>query len=213
MKTMQAILALIVATLVTGTFTFAHEEGEVDIETKHRIKLELATDGEPLLIEADDLEIGETRQIYTESGKEVVLTRTEEGVELTVDGEAVELGMHHGTHGLHHISTSGHGDTKVFIKRLGDGEEGEHEVHYTYGEGEGEVMHWVSAAEEARAFAFHIETKSAVDHLLEAGVLDDLDSAKREEILDALRELEGPHEHVKTIEKRIIVLDEDDEEN
>ncbi|MCF6263541.1 MAG: hypothetical protein L3J24_08170 [Xanthomonadales bacterium] len=55
-------------------------------------------------INGDDLEVhqtdlshlatGESEIIYTESGKELTLTRTEDGVEVLVDGEKVNTGLH-----------------------------------------------------------------------------------------------------------------------
>ena len=72
MNKVRLFVTLLTALLLTATFSFAHEEQE-----HHKFKLKLHGEGEALVLE--DMEVGETRQLYTESGKEVVATRTEDG--------------------------------------------------------------------------------------------------------------------------------------
>lgn len=47
-----------------------------------------------------DLEIGDSETIYTDSGRTIDLLRTEDGVEIYVDGELIDL-SHHGAKSLH----------------------------------------------------------------------------------------------------------------
>src|SRR5210317_532163 len=46
--------------------------------------------------EIDDLEVGESKTITDDDGNEVTMTRTEDGVEIEVDGKNIEL-MHMGS--------------------------------------------------------------------------------------------------------------------
>lgn len=194
MKTIHAILALCVATLLVSAFSFA---AEPEHEIKHQIKIKIDDGDEMIAIDADDLEIGETRQSFTESGKEVLLTRTEEGMELSVDGEEIDLGFSHGD--AHHaMFFSGDEDSKVVIRSMG-GEEG-HKYAFIHGDGDGE-NHWVQKGEDGEDIDIFIERFSPANHLLESGVLDDLDEETRQEILDTLGEME-PH---KRIHKKVLV--------
>ena len=199
MKTIHAILALVFATLLVSAFSFA---AEPEHEVKHRIKLKIVADDDLIEVDAADMEVGETRQSFTESGKEVVLTRLEEGYKLEVDGEEIDVGMTHGEghHQMFHFS--GDEDAKVMIRTMG-GEEGrEHAFIHAAGD---EDMHWLEKGEDGD-FDILIRQVDPAEHLLAPGVLDDLSEEKRQEILDALREME-PHQR---IHKKIIVDVEDE---
>lgn len=84
---------------VTATSASAGEESEMVVEEK--IVVELNTDD--FTIEETDLShlaVGDAETIVTESGKTVDLLRTEDGVEVYIDGELVETG---GSHDEKHI--------------------------------------------------------------------------------------------------------------
>ncbi len=192
MKILQTILALTVASLVAVTFTFAGEEPEIKVE--RHIKLALTDGEEPLVIDAHDLEVGESRQFFTDSGKEVLLSRTDDGLTLEVDGKEMNLGMRHGDHHSSFNMTGGeHG--KVIIKQLHgmgedgeDGEHGEHAFHYVHSD---EDFQWVdegSGDVRVKVGPHH----SPLQHLLDSGVLDEVDEATRQKIIDTLKEAE-PH--------------------
>ncbi len=193
MKTMHAILALIFASLFAAAFSFAAEEPEV----RHQIKIKIDDGNELIDVEAEDLEVGESRESYTDSGKKVLVTRTEQGYELEVDGKQIDLGMHHGDSD-HAVFVHGDEAAKVIVKSGGD-----QEVDYSFihsGDEHG-AHHWVQHGEEGEGFKFVIERQSAAKHLLESGVLDDLDEDTRQRILDTLKEIESP----KVIKKRVHV--------
>ncbi len=182
MKPIHAILAALAACLLVSTLAFAAGEPEA----KRRLEIKIAADDDVVKIEADDMEIGETRQSFTESGKEVLVTRTEDGFQLEVDGKEIDVDLPHaGDHGDgHHAMFNMTGDEarKVVIHKF-HGEGGDdHGYHYVHAGG-GEDVDLV------------IERFSAADRLAESGVLDDLDEAKRQEILDALREMEPQQIH------------------
>ncbi len=209
MKAIHAILAVAIASLIGSAFSFADE----DIHIKSNIQIKLDGDAELISIDAADLEIGETHESYTDSGKRVLLTRTDEGLELEVDGKRIDVGMSglHGEHGEGHHSVFVHGDSdaKVIIKSL-DGH-GKHSQRYAFIQGdhdcEGDedcdhgLHHWIQAGDEDVDIV--IERIGAAEHLEASGVLDDLDDETRQRILDTLNEM-----HPRIIKKKIVVHEE-----
>ena len=71
---------------------------------QHKMKIEVAVsgDGEEHFewhgdgTEIDDLEVGESKTIVNDDGNEITMTRTEDGMEIEVDGKNIEL-MHMGS--------------------------------------------------------------------------------------------------------------------
>jgi hypothetical protein len=199
LKTSHTFLALLLVASA-ATFVFAGEGPHVE----RHVKLAFTGEdgGEPLVIEADDLEVGETRQFFTESGKEVVLTRTEEGYDLEVDGEKIDVDAPGAGHYAFETGDSkrvfvfqgDHGDAEgvtedehVFIHQ---GEEGFEWVQ-AGGDGE-EGFEWVQAGDGAAADVhfLHAGHPTALEHLRAKGILDELDEATRQKIVDALTEIE-----------------------
>lgn len=186
MKTTHAILAVLFACLLVSAPSFAAEPA-----VKHHMEIKIATDDEMVSISADDLEIGESQQSFTDSGKEVLVTRTEDGFQLEVDGKEINVDVpggddHHTFMHMTDMHVTDDAHKKVVVRKFhGEGDEsGFHFIH-----GDRDVM---------------IERFSAADRLAESGVLDDLGEAKRQEILDTLRELE-PHQIHKEV--RVMVDD------
>lgn len=182
------------------------EEGDIVIHERHHIKLKLDDDMD--LIEIEDLEIGESRQFFTDEGKEVVVTRSDDGVEITVDGEEIDLPKRVRIETLHEEG-HGDGDHKVIVRTghgdgqnavwIGSGDEGKSLVEIeTLGEA-GHRMHWTSGD----GADIQIHRASAADHLQESGALDELDESQRQAILDALEDFdsEGIHRKMIFIEK------------
>lgn len=210
-RTLHRTLVLAAAGALVATTLFA---GEPHVE--RRMKIQLGSDASDVLVveEADDMEIGETRQYFTDGGEEVLITRTETGREIEVDGKTIvvdddEGGVFVGSHVDHHV--------RKIVERIVAEGEGDHRVRaYAYS---------TDLDLEVDPSLRAIELKSPSDRLLESGVLDDLDEAKRQEILEALRSshgegfhwFEGPHGHgeedvrVIRIEKREI-HERDDED-
>ncbi|MCP4655283.1 MAG: hypothetical protein GY856_07680 [bacterium] len=225
MKKLGLLIALITATLITVGVSFAGEEHEI----QYRIKVALDDDGELVDIEFDDMEVGEARQFFTDSGKEVTVTRTEEGHKLEVDGREIDLGMHgplhkhHGAHvGIHKCGKSEEGEkgpccegaSKIVIhKTAGDGEtEATAEVFVMVGDGEDHHLeHFGGHHERVEVLMDH---SNILEHLLESGVLDELDPEARQKIIDTLKEIE-PEEGKKVIRLKTkrIVVDEEDEDS
>ena len=99
---------------------------------EHRTHIKIAVDGddtEHRVIEFDsqdsgvnlhDLEVGETRTLTDKSGQEVVVTRTEDGMEFDVEGEKIELnhmiGDFDGEHEIE-IMHDGHKTEDVIVKK------------------------------------------------------------------------------------------------
>ncbi len=201
MKTIHAILAVLFASLLVSAFSFAAEP-----EVKRQIKI--AADGEVVSLDANNMEIGDTRQTFTDSGKEVLVTRTEDGFQVEIDGKEIDIDIPHGEG--HHaiVSTTSGDDRKVIVRKFkGEGDGDEHGYHFIHA-GEGD-HHWVQ--KDGGDVDVVIEHFSAADRLLESGVLDDLDEAKRQEVLDTLKNME-PHGEVQK-QVRVMVQEEIHEEH
>lgn len=132
---------------VTATSASAGEESEMVVEEK--IVVELNTDD--FTIEETDLShlaVGDAETIVTESGKTVDLLRTEDGVEVYIDGELVETGgSHDEKHIVHKIKIvcdsdeEDCGEDMTWISKMEDIDvetvhDGEHKVIIMSGEGE-----------------------------------------------------------------------------
>lgn len=225
MKKLGLLIALITATLIAVGVSFAGEEREL----KYRVKVALDEDAEMIDVEFDDMEVGETRQFLTDSGKEVLVTRTEEGHKLEVDGREIDLGMpgilhgHHGAHvGIHKCDQCKEGEkghccgeaSRIFIHKTVD-EDGETEaradVFVIVGdEKEHHIEHLGEHHERVEVLLDHA---NVLDHLLESGVLDDLDPEARQKIIDTVKEIE-PEEGKKVIRlKTKRIVDEEDEDS
>jgi hypothetical protein len=143
--------ALIAAALAFATLAHADE----DMKFEALIKLVLDDEHADVIeLDASDMEIGDSRQLYTASGKEVVVTRGENGFEITVDGEDLDLptvhqekkvvivkahGEHDGEHQeLHEVIIGGEGDHESHsVHKIVIGGEGEHGEHVFHHSGEG----------------------------------------------------------------------------
>jgi len=99
-------------------------------EKKEKIVVALETDAFELAeTDVSDLAVGEAETIVTESGKTIDLLRTEDGIEIYVDGELLDIGNlsgpHHDAGALHgediHIVRKHH-VVKCVVADEGDGE-------------------------------------------------------------------------------------------
>lgn len=210
---------LIPVFILSAGVALAGDDDKIIIKEQHKFRLQL--DGDMDVIEVDDLEIGESRQFFTDEGKEIVVTRGEDGVDITVDGEEIDMPkvirvetLHEEIHGDGEHGEHG-ADVKKVIVRSGHSS-GHNNVWVTSGDkgkaiveienlGDGHEMHWVSSSGED----IQIRRSSAAEHLKESGALDGLDESERQAILDALEEFdsESPHRKMIFIEK-----DEDGDE-
>jgi len=102
--------------IAAGVFTLcalsAQAGDEADKTVAEKIVIALETDA--FSIEETDLShlgVGDAETIFTENGKTVDLLRTEDGVEIYVDGELLEMeGLHDGKHVTHRIEIICDGD-------------------------------------------------------------------------------------------------------
>lgn len=194
MTVIRTILAFFFATLVCVAFSYAGEGHE-----KKLIKLVLTEGTEPVEIDISDLEVGESRQVIDQGGQEVAVTHLEDGLEVTVDGEVIELPMvaHHGAHGA---DSGGH--RKVIVQRSEDGDAADVDVDI-------EVL---TDAHEVHGLAGHPRIivrrhENAAKRLIDSGVLEQLEPEVREQILEALRqETDGGNDsssEIVIVEKRV----------
>ncbi|MEM1178573.1 MAG: hypothetical protein AAGM22_09525 [Acidobacteriota bacterium] len=183
--------------------------GGDDDETKssHRAHVIVKTSGnsDSFMVDGDDLEIGESRQFFTEDGEEVVVLRTESGFEISVDGEDVL----NGDSGVNVVEVDeqsthievlerGEQDVKIRVMRLHTGEsnveiddaDGRRLVFIGSGDGSDDTK--VIRVDSGKAFAFATgDSKTALEHLTDSGALDKLDAETRAKVIEALEDITG----------------------
>lgn len=208
MKALSALIASLAATVAIATFVQAEEE-------KH-IKLVLQTSPEAGLvtIETGELALGETRAFTSEKGRPVLLTKTEQGFEIDVDGKKTQIDLPEaGGEGFEWETREGEtaagGEPRierhVIVKRMGGDaaiqvESGGQRIELHSGEaapagkevrvihlGEG---HAAGVAGEGGKRVIVLggdgDFPAARAKLLASGALDGLDPATRDKILAAL---------------------------
>jgi len=195
MKIIHAIIALAIATLCTATFSFAHGEDE-GMEERH-IKLLVMDGSESIEIDGSDLAVGDSQQLLTDSGKEVIISREEDGYTVTIDGEEIQIGGGHHMKGLLHGMHDSH--SKIFVKHCSDGGGDGHKC--IGADGEIDVLidqdfEWHETDGKHRVMVMGMgDLKSPAQRLLDSGVLDKVDDETREEILEVLRDA-TPHRRI-----------------
>jgi len=162
---------------------------------------EMKVNDDALYLDTNTLVIGDARSFVLEDGRELVVTRTENGLQMALDGEVIDIGGDRQfsfvtTHGDHdtdviigekthdeiHIvrKTGAHGAKAVFV-----GDDGEdHNVFFS----SGDIGHWIDINDANRV------TISG---------LDDLDADARARIQNLLTEL-GVEKDVVFREKTIL---------
>ena len=172
-----------VATLVAPLFPLGGVAQAGDREEETTITIATSKDKEATVLKLDPMKPGETKTLTSESGKPVVVTRTEDGYTLKV------------------------GEKELTVKTFSDGEgphvllPGGKEVHVVkVGEGDGPTMVFTGddenkVAVKKRAFAYAIgdgvEKPSAAELLKQAAPksLESLDSRTRGAVEQVLQEL------------------------
>ena len=76
-------------------------------ETAEQINLKVMVDGEAESLSVNDLEVGATEYLSTESGKPVTVSRTEKGLVLDIDGKIIDVALPD-VESLHLDAMSGH---------------------------------------------------------------------------------------------------------
>lgn len=102
---MKQTMLLLIAFLFMASTSLAVAGGEMETIVEEKIVVALSTDD--FEIEETDLShlaVGDAETIVTESGKTIDLLRTEDGIEIYVDGEPIEVGgWHDEKHIVHKI--------------------------------------------------------------------------------------------------------------
>ena len=104
---MKQIILLLAASvlMLSAASVVAGEDSEVVIEKKYVVALS-TDDFELEEIDLSHLAVGDAETIVTESGKTIDMLRTEEGIEIYIDGELLDIGMGdvelHGSHRIIH---------------------------------------------------------------------------------------------------------------
>jgi len=162
-----------------------------------RIKLILNQDGAHEKVELDDLHdlaLGESRSFTTESGKPGVVTRTEKGFELDLDGKKITIA------GEPEGAAEGDGDVVVFHKKIeiAEGDEARTMVWHSAEAGDGhqvKVIKKLGGPDGNYAFFAgpHAELHAAkladawIERLRQSAEFQALDAATREKVEAALR--------------------------
>ncbi len=60
----------------------------------HQVKLKVMAGDELVTVDLSDLELGQSKQISTDSGKLITATRDDQGYELDIDGKTIRIGGH-----------------------------------------------------------------------------------------------------------------------
>jgi len=87
---------LLLTIIIVFTFgTGAVSAGGTETSEEKQIVIALSVDDFELAeTDISDMEVGDARTFDTESGKRIDLLRTEDGVEVYVDGELIDTGVH-----------------------------------------------------------------------------------------------------------------------
>lgn len=195
---MKLIKLAALATIMVCGAAFADE-----VEKKVELKVVVAGDGAGDASEIhwvsrdadlDDLEVGETRTLTGESGQEVTVTRTEDGMQFKVAGETIVV-PDVGAHGTH----------MAFIGADGEHEEVDVEVIGMDGE-EVDVRVIGGGAHMMRAHhpdGVTIISAEPLDESVKESIRSVLISAGHEDEVVFIDGSEGGGRHVKVIKKRI----------
>ena len=183
-------------TLAAGAALAAAAAGD-EPRRETQIKLVLAHDGAHETIELDnlhDLAVGDSRSFTTESGKAAIVTRTEQGFELDLDGRKITIAQ------PDEAALGGDGDVVVFRKKIEIGEGGDAKT-MVWHSAEGGDGHQVKVIRKhggpGEAFAFSTGPHAALHHermadawierLRQSADFQALDAATRERVEAVLR--------------------------
>jgi len=130
MKSIKSTLAaLSIGILSFSAMSISADEGEekhvmVQIEKTNDddALVELKIDGDAEVFNLPEMEVGDSREITTESGKVIYLTRTEDGMSLSVDGTDIDLPLIGGDMQAHFIKDGVplHTNSEDSIQVIGD---------------------------------------------------------------------------------------------
>jgi len=136
----MTILKTIASTVAILCFAAASIASE-EMKTKMHIEvidgssdgaIQIKLDSDDLGFNLHDMQVGENRSIVDESGKSILVTRTEDGFEFDVDGETIEMPMFDGDHhGAVWVSADHDEDVNVHVMK---------DVDFTMAESVGGIM-------------------------------------------------------------------------
>lgn len=105
-------LPLLLATLALTTVLLAPLAlAAEEIHEQHQTKLKVMADDELVTVDLSDLQLGQSKQITTDSGKLITATRDDQGYELDIEGKKIRIG----DHGHGGVQVRSDGDDRVVI--------------------------------------------------------------------------------------------------
>ena len=131
-----------------------------------------------------DLQVGESRAVVDDTGRNILITRTEDGYDFDVDGKSISMPAFEGHTGLVHAGdfTAGNFDVEV----LGD------DVHFA----------------DSAMNGITIIAPTPLDESTKAGIRSLLQSAGRQETITFVDNGPAPHGAVKSVHKIKVVKTE-----
>jgi len=181
--------------------------GETTVEEVRKVQLRILAGDELIDLDLSELEVGDSQQTFAGDGTEIVATRNADAYTIQV-GDEEEIVVPTGGRGQRVEINGGDGHHVIVHKEVSKIRGDDHSAVFVGGEGEmrhieidGDTNVWVSGDDEeavgnAMAQVFRMHGKDPAQHLIDSGVLDELDDATRETILEELRSLDlhGGHE-------------------
>ena len=119
------VISFVAVLLASSLIGLASNANQID-ELQLMIAIDYGTDDGPVFLgldgadaafEFDDLQLGETRSIVDQQGRSILVTRTENGFELDVDGKRIDLPAFDSLHPEHWWPGEGHEDVHVNVTR------------------------------------------------------------------------------------------------
>lgn len=135
------------ALAMTSPLLLAGEKADSNVQQKIVVAI-TADDFELAETDVSHLGIGDAETVVTESGKTIDILRTEQGVEIYVDGELLDAGLDENIEAVHHI------DHDVVVLHPGDEE---HELEYHVEDVESLELHGEEHGRKVIIIEKHIE--------------------------------------------------------
>jgi hypothetical protein len=125
-------------------------------EASDSTEIQVFANGKQERITLDDLKTGETRQVYSEAGTLVTVTRLADSIELDIAGEKTSVPMHDGLD-AEHLAALIHSHDGV----AADGEKRVVRIHHAGEKGEGDGHHKVIVLDHAGGDAQAVDMDDA----------------------------------------------------
>lgn len=217
-------LALALAAALGFAALSSADAGE-GVKRSSKIKLVVDRDGEAervTLVDLHEMEIGETRQLTSDGGRPVTVTRDDQGFEVDVDGKKIRVDERLPGQ----VPGGEDGNVVRFEKRIvidGDGENGEPRTMVFHSQdgapgdvvvmkrsgAHGDGFAWSSNGAELPPIPFGVE--GTIERLENNAKFQELDAATRAKVIEALRESQPDRLQLGGPGHKMVVIEVEDE--